>query len=149
MDTAMLDLLHETMMLAMAGPNGEDAIKFIRTVWPDRNTGHGTHSARDTRNAIKNALIALRFVRGRGEHTHKCGHIDADESAKTDMLEADGCGFVWTHDEADIKSSAEHDAAHTCPRCGKGPWYLQYRNQKGHYVLADGTGCSLREPLAA
>ena len=137
-----MDGLMEMLIRIKAGENGEHAIAFIRESWANRLDPH-------TRDAIRGAVMSLRVVRGRGVHSHKCGHIDADETRSTGVEASDGCGYVWEHDEEAIHSEEEHTQAHTCPRCGKGTWYLQYRNHKGHYILADGSGCSLYEPVAA
>jgi len=39
------------------------------------------------------------------QHSHRCG----------------ACGYVWTHGE----SSFGNRQAHTCPKCGAGPWWTQ------------------------
>ena len=39
------------------------------------------------------------------QHSHRCGR----------------CGYTWTHGE----SSFGNVQAHTCPKCGSGPWWTQ------------------------
>lgn len=40
-------------------------------------------------------------------HKHRCG----------------SCGCIWSHGE-EMRKNTE---AHTCPRCGDGPWWDHYR----------------------
>jgi DNA-directed RNA polymerase subunit RPC12/RpoP len=51
------------------------------------------------------ALKVVKPVKREPQHSHKCGR----------------CGHVWTHGE----SSFGNAKAHTCPKCGSGPWWTQ------------------------
>lgn len=49
-------------------------------------------------------------------HEHQCGRIS------TGMLDF-GCRHRWTHTVKLANSMKDYVAAHSCPQCGKGPWY--------------------------
>jgi hypothetical protein len=42
----------------------------------------------------------------KGLHSHRCA----------------ACGYVWSHGE----DSFGNVAAHTCPKCGRGPWWYKF-----------------------
>lgn len=50
------------------------------------------------------APARLLAMLGLDTHFHKCAK--------------EGCNYIWSHRKADITSSEEHDAAHTCQKCG-------------------------------
>lgn len=52
------------------------------------------------------------------EHSHKCGYGGFEPS---DMK---SCGHEWSH-PADCRNDA---AAHTCPNCGSGPWWVIFHS---------------------
>jgi hypothetical protein len=56
------------------------------------------------------------------EHQHECGLAD-------EGIREPGCGHVWTHKASDFDDLDEdaHTKGHTCPNCGKGPWYYVRR----------------------
>lgn len=63
-------------------------------------------------------------------HWHWCGDpVDAATVGK-------GCGHVWQHPTKDYDTDEELDAAHTCPRCGRGPW--TYRRLTHELFMANG-----------
>lgn len=84
-------------------------------------------------------------------HTHKCGfepitsiwdymHFLKVQSEGGDL--AGGCGHEWQHERDSIIAGCGSGAtdeqvseafrqAHTCPRCGKGPWYVIHQDDSG------------------
>jgi hypothetical protein len=99
---------------------------LIRLSWRYRN--HQDPQIREhARDAIRVAIGRLRYGLRPDIHRHKCGHTDDEEFRITGLGERDGCGYVWQHDCTKIKSDEQNTRAHTCPRCGLGPWYLIYR----------------------
>lgn len=46
----------------------------------------------------------LSHLLGLDTHHHKCA--------------SRSCGMIWSHRQADTNSAEEHDAAHSCPKCG-------------------------------
>lgn len=63
-------------------------------------------------------------------HKHKCGHRNALSTALGGPTpNVTGCGYVWEHDELDIRSLDAKDypkGRHNCPNCGIGPWCYPY-----------------------
>lgn len=52
-------------------------------------------------------------------HLHQCGHGGVGRLE----IRSEGCGHVWTH--ANVPAE-KYDEAHACPKCGMGPWFVQY-----------------------
>lgn len=73
-------------------------------------------------------------------HEHYCGHTDAEEVREGAPRAAEGCGHIWEHDRDLVffrMLEKGHESAkrlneeqHTCPKCGKGPWYLIYKGTR-------------------
>jgi hypothetical protein len=102
---------------------------LIRLAWRYRNH-KDPHVRAHAREDIRIAINRLREGDRPDIHRHKCGHTDDEEFRITGLSDRDGCGHVWQHDCTKIKTDKQNTDAHTCPRCGLGPWYLIYRGEE-------------------
>ena len=61
-------------------------------------------------------------------HKHQCGLITTDDKGGTELLTDFGCHHVWEHQDGtgQIKTTIEVVREHSCPACGRGPWYARY-----------------------
>ena len=61
----------------------------------------------------------------RHRHHHQCGvsNNDLDDYKGYDPMR--GCGHIWFHDTSRVDNDDDYDAAHKCPKCGRGLWRIR------------------------